>query len=133
MQEYYGEIQVSPDVVEVRFAGKRRFLRKALPGEVVQFRWSEITRIIAFKRDCLTVDSIRMLVELNASQTLEISEEMSGWNGFVKDLPLRIPGALSQDQWFTKVAFPAFALCLTELYPRPFGDSPDLRASASPR
>lgn len=133
MQRYYGQINVSPDGVEVRFPGRRRFLRRTLPEEVVQFKWSEITRIFAFKRDCWTVDSIRMGVELGASRAIEVSEEMSGWRNFVKALPVLVPGAPSQDEWFTKVAFPAFALCLTELYPRPFGDSPDLRASASPR
>jgi hypothetical protein len=133
MQGYYRQIRVSVDGVEVRFPGKRRFLRKTLPEEVVPFKWSEIARIFAFKRDCWTVDSIRMWVELGASRAIEISESMSGWKEFVKALPVHVPGALSEEEWFSKVAFPAFELCMTELYPRPFAQPPDPRASASPR
>jgi hypothetical protein len=66
------------DRVEIHVPGKRRLFRKDLPDSTLSFTWHEVTRVVVFKRDCLTVDSIRMLFELNGTHTIELSEEMEG-------------------------------------------------------
>ena len=89
-----------------------------MPDTTLTFAWQDVTRIVAFKRDCFTVDSVRLVFELNGAQTIEVSEEMLGWQALVDAVPHHLPGALAQEEWWAKVAFPAFALCLTEIYSR---------------
>ena len=105
--------------VNIIVPGRRRFFRKPLPDTTITFFWYEVTRIIAFKRDCWTVDSIRFVFELNGTHTVEVSEEMLGWKALVEAVPVHLPGALSQEDWFPKVASPALELCLTDIYSRP--------------
>jgi len=83
------------------------------------FNWREVTRLFAFKRDIFAVDLICFAFELHGFETLEVNEHMQGWNTLVAAVPIRLPGALAQEEWFQKVAFPAFALCWTQIYPRP--------------
>lgn len=113
----YGSIEVSGNRIKIIIPGRRRFLRRRLPDQIVSFQWSEITRVFAFKRDCYVVDSIHMLLELNTSQQVEIFEEMAGWQDFVTALPNYVPGAPAIQEWFTSVAFPPFETCWTQLYP----------------
>lgn len=77
--------------------------------------FAEVRQVVAFKRDCYTVDSIRMLLVAGA-ETVEISEEMSGWEEWIAALPERLPGALRFEEWFFEVAFPAFETRATLLY-----------------
>ena len=80
--------------------------------------FNEIRKVVAFKRDCCTVDSVRMLVVTGAG-AVEISEEMSGWEEWITALPERLPGALRLEEWFFAVAFPPFAAQPTLLYEAP--------------
>ena len=59
------------------------------------------------------------MFELNGTHTVEVSEDMLGWKALVEAVPVYLRGALSQEEWFQKVASPAFELCLTDIYSRP--------------
>ena len=115
----FGTILPAADHVDIVVPGKPRAFRKQMPGTTLTFAWQDVARVIAFKRDCFTVDSIRFVFELNGTQTIEVSEEMMGWQALVDAVPHHLPGALAQEEWWTKVAFPAFAPCITEVYSRP--------------
>jgi hypothetical protein len=77
-------------------------------------RWAEVHRATAFKRDLFTVDCICLLFARLDDTGLELGEEMAGWRSFVAALPLHLPGC--HDDWFSTVAFPAFAPNPTEIY-----------------
>lgn len=83
------------------------------------FTWQEVASVSAFKRDTYIVDLICVIFELNRQTTIELNEEMPGWSHLVEMIPQYLPGALAQDEWFTKVAFPAFKSCWTKIYPPP--------------
>jgi hypothetical protein len=72
-----------------------------------ELAWAEVDEAIVFKRDCYTVDLICIAFG-NENGSVEINEEMPEWNNIVKALPDYLPGCMSQESWFQKVAVPAF-------------------------
>jgi hypothetical protein len=80
--------------------------------------WDQITRIVAFKRDVYSHDVICLLIETNQTNVLELNENMPGWTELVKELEIRLPSAKPHAEWFTEVAFPAFAVTPTEVFVR---------------
>jgi len=72
-------------------------------GEVVaRLAWSEVRRVIAFKRDLLTTDCVCVTFEL-PGQALEIDEEMPGWQRVVDNLERFFPGARPYAEWWPHV------------------------------
>jgi hypothetical protein len=84
----------------------------------VALEWDEVTSVVAFKRDVFTVDLICLAFN-TADRVCEINEEMIGYKALVKHLPTFLPGCLQHDDWFQRVAFPAFVPNATEIYSRP--------------
>jgi hypothetical protein len=74
---------------------------------VWQFRWSEVQRIFAFKRDIHVVDLICIAFEFTDNTAVEIDEEMPGYSSVTATLPVHFPGLNAQ--WWDSVVFPAFA------------------------
>lgn len=90
-----------------------------------QLRWNEVGAVLAYKRDCLMIDQIRVaLADLSGLVRIDISEEDAGYRMLIDELPRRLDGCLAPEEWFTRVAFPAFATNMTELYRRPGADLP---------
>jgi hypothetical protein len=108
-----------PDRVDIIVPGKPRLFQENLPERTITFTWQEVTQVMVFKRDIFSVDLICMVFELNGKETIEVNEEMKGWKTLVEAVPIYLPGALTQGEWWEKVAWPAFELCLTHIYPRP--------------
>src|SRR5262249_16157098 len=104
-------ISTSQDRVEIAVPGKQRLLPKSLPDRTVSFEWREVTRVLAFKRDQLIVDCICCIFELNGTETVEVNEDMQCWKVLMDAIPVNLSGALRQEEWWRKVAFPAFASC----------------------
>lgn len=104
-----GELVLSDAALVVR----RRDWKRAWHEESIP--WAEIRKVVAFKRDCYTVDSIRMLLVTEAG-VAEIGEEMAGWDAWTSALPERLAGAKRFEEWFFEVAFPAFEENATLLY-----------------
>ena len=80
--------------------------------------WGQITRIVAFKRDVYSHDLICMLIETTGNSVMELNESMPGWTELVNELEIRLPSAKPHTDWFTEVAFPAFALSPTDVFVR---------------
>jgi len=78
--------------------------------------WKDVTKIVGFKVDCLACDIICLELELDGSSAVGVNEEMEGWPMLLEALPTRF--GLRQEEWFTKVALPAFATNMTTLWPR---------------
>ena len=86
-------------------------------GEIV-IAWRDTVSVEVFKRDLYSVDLICLTFHLNDKKTLEINEEMNGWESLVKKLPDYLPGCQAFEQWFLDVVFPAFKPNLTVIYKR---------------
>jgi hypothetical protein len=84
-------------------------------SDAVVFNWQEINAVVAFKRDCVTVDLICLLVADNTKQ-LEINEEDIGWHAFAGAIENNLPGSVAYDSWWPAVAHPAFATNSTIIY-----------------
>lgn len=85
-------------------------------GEIV-VAWQDVVRVEAFKRDLYSVDLICLAILLG-DKTVEINEEMDGWESLVDKLPEYLPGCQKFEQWFLVVAFPAFRPNFTVIYQR---------------
>lgn len=112
-------IHTFPDCVDIIVPGKSRLFRKDLPDTNTSFNWKDVTEIVAFKRDCWIVDLICFVIEINKTETLELNENMIGWKSLTDAIPHYLAGALAEDEWYTKVAVPAFKPCQTQIYSRP--------------
>jgi hypothetical protein len=56
---------------------------------------------------------------LNGSAAVEVWEQWDGWRTLVDTIAVHLAGAQRFDDWFKKVALPAFVSCVTQLYPPP--------------
>ena len=86
-------------------------------GEIV-IAWQDVVRIEVFKRDLYVVDLICVSLLLRDNKSVEINEEMEGWDSVVDKLPEYLPGCKKFEEWFQMVAFPAFKTNSTVIYQR---------------
>ena len=82
------------------------------------FQWDDAIRLTVFKRDLFAVDRICLEIELKNGESIEVDEEMKGWDSLVQKLPEYLPGCKSFGEWFEVVAFPAFELNATRIFER---------------
>jgi hypothetical protein len=94
----------------------------------IKLRWSDVRRVVAFKRDELTVDRICVCIEDKNGKELELNEDLADWLTFLESLPDHLPACKPFSVWFQEVAFPAFATNQTILFES--GDRS--RSSAAP-
>jgi hypothetical protein len=78
-------------------------------------KWSEVNGIVAFKRDLYSVDLICMGFT-TAEGSVEVNEEMEGWEALTDALPLYLPGTPSPADWWNGVVQPPFAANPTILF-----------------
>ena len=86
-------------------------------GEKV-IAWEDVIRVEAFKRDLYAVDLICLSIHFDHNTSIEIDEEMAGWDSLVDRLEEYLPRSKKFDYWFELVAFPAFKRNLTVIYRR---------------
>ena len=86
-------------------------------GEIV-IAWQDVVRLKVFKRDLYVVDLICLSVLLRDNRSVEINEEMEGFESVVDKLPEYLPGCQKFEDWFQVVAFPAFKANDTVIYQR---------------
>lgn len=80
-------------------------------------RWSDVETIVAFKIDQMTVDCICLGFHVTGSTTMWIAdEETRGWDTLNRELAKRF--GVRFEEWFGRVAFPAFATNETLLWSR---------------
>ena len=87
-------------------------LRGAKKEVVVSF--DDVRAIRAQKIDLFSFDEIRVTFDRKKEEPVEISEESRGYDELMARVLSRFPG--SDPKWFSKVAHPAFAPCLTTIW-----------------
>jgi hypothetical protein len=87
-------------------------------GSVSTFRakWTEISRVVAFKRDCFAYDLLCIEIEVDGL-AFEFDEEMEGWEGMINSFPEYMPGFPRRDEWWDGVVHPSFATNVTQHFP----------------
>ena len=84
-------------------------------GEITQFEWNEIDKLIGFKFDRITIDEICLNIE--AENKIAITtEDFIGWRDFMNELLKKFPEI--DEHWEGIIAKPAFERKETELYNR---------------
>jgi hypothetical protein len=85
-----------------------------------EVQWRDVHWAVAYKKDCLTVDQIRLEFVTNEDgrEGILVTEEMEGWEALIDALPTYLPGALDKSDWWKRVALPPFATNWTTLYTR---------------
>lgn len=76
-------------------------------------KWDEITQLIAYKRDQITIDRIELEI-VYGDKAFMISEDLPGWHQFViktKEVYPTIP-----IDWDVKIIQPAFETNMTTIY-----------------
>ncbi len=76
--------------------------------------WRDVARIVAFKRDLMTVDLLCLHFE-TMLETVEINEEMPGYAAVESEMESRFAFA---DDWKLRVLFPAFETNEEAIYDR---------------
>ena len=80
--------------------------------------WDEVISINAFKRDLYVVDRVCLGIDLSDGSSIELDEEMNGWDALTQKLPEYLPGCKTFGEWYLEVAFPAFQLNMTVIFER---------------
>jgi hypothetical protein len=83
-----------------------------------QLTWQEVQRVLAFKRDELTTDLVCLSFISGGSASVEVNEEMEGWDDLLGALPVALPGAMSSDEIYSSVMAPAFVTKETVVFER---------------
>jgi len=85
----------------------------------LQLKWEQINAVFAYRRDCYTVDQIRLILGNDVELTwMEVTEDDVGVKVLIVELARRLPGFPNvYDRW-DKVAQPPFETQWTELYRR---------------
>ena len=92
-------------------------LRISRNTEAVAFRWSEIRRVVAYKRDCLFTDQLCFSISDGNWET-EVNEHMEGWPDFIRQLPRKLERFPAEPDWSRRIAQPPPAQRATILYER---------------
>jgi hypothetical protein len=94
----------------------RAFLQGEPTVKIQEIPWHDIVNAYVYKRDVFTCDLICLMLRTTSGRTMELNEQMEGWQDLIANLPNHLPACRSFDEWFAEVAFPAFELNLTEIY-----------------
>ena len=87
-------------------------------NEVWAFRWEDVTRVETYKRDLLSVDMVCLDFSVEAQQSVyPTHDEMDGFDILCRELARYFPSV--PEDWWSGVAFPAFATNHRVLYQKP--------------
>ena len=78
--------------------------------------WSDVVEVSAFKVDRFSFDSIRARLKRSDGTFLEVAEEMNGFEEVMCSLPAHLSGCRPYDEWWHRVAIPAFETNLTVIW-----------------
>lgn len=87
---------------------------KAFPNK--EILWTDVTTVVAYKRDAYIVDLICLGIAINDGTVVEVDEEMNGWNALIEHLPQYLLGCKPKERWWSEVAFPPFVDNVTIIY-----------------
>lgn len=99
-------------------AGFTIIVKKGKRGELTQhLAWDRVTGVFAYKRDCLTVDQICLVIgSHDLEQWIEVTEDDEGYECLIEQLPKRVAGFPAPEEWWRKVALPPFETQWAQLY-----------------
>jgi hypothetical protein len=119
LKQWFGGLRRSPRTGEARVVLTDGGFEVVQYGEVVCcVRWSEVKEVFAFKLDLLTTDCICLGFRVSdAGDYCRVDEEMPGYAELVEAMPRALPGC--KEDWWSPVAFPAFATNLTTVWGKP--------------
>ena len=80
--------------------------------------WSSVVEVRAFKRDLVIVDLICLRFSMADGSSVELNEEMVGFDALVAAMPAHLSGCPEFLQWWHPVAVPAFSPNERVLYVR---------------
>jgi hypothetical protein len=84
--------------------------------ESIAIGWSDVRRVYAYKKDCLTVDQLRLMI-MGDQDAIEFTEDDYGFDHLCALLSERLGVS---DGWHTRlVTSLAFETTLTSVYPGP--------------
>lgn len=78
--------------------------------------WGDVFHVVAFKRDLFSADLVCLEIQDGVNSSIEVDEQMEGWQELVAKLPDYLPGFPRFGEWFSRVALPPFATRPTELF-----------------
>jgi hypothetical protein len=83
----------------------------------LRLKWEQINAVFAYKRDCYTVDEIRLILGDDVDLTwMEVTEDDVGFKVLIVELARRLPGFPNVYDWWDNVPQPPFETQWTELY-----------------
>jgi len=100
--------------VSLRRESWRGFIAKAT--NVVAIDWCDVRRVIALKQDNLTWDTIWLRIE-SLDGVMDVPEDAEGWRALCDAMPAFLRGCAPFERWWPRVAFPAFARNVVQVYP----------------
>jgi hypothetical protein len=81
--------------------------------------WDQIETVIAFKADLFAYDEVEIVLLNERGDVLaSVGEDSGSFFTFINALPKWLSGCKTPDEWWDKVAIPAFQRNETEIYQR---------------
>ncbi len=84
--------------------------------QTVEFEWSEISKVVAYKTDEFSSDTVWLEFESEQGDSVALPEDAPEWNQVANDLPQHLPGCPDLSSWRPRVLNPAFETNRTVLY-----------------
>jgi hypothetical protein len=108
-------LQRRSDPVPLRAEYDAHGITQATDGSVVHIAWQDITDIIAYKKDCFTVDQIRLEIR-SKEQNIVCAEDDQDLAGLTSAIATYLPDI--KPDWYPVIASsPAFEPTFTRIYP----------------
>ena len=81
--------------------------------------WDGVTRVFAYKRDCFAVDQICIVIgTADDHDWIEVREDDEGYESLIIQMPIRLVGCPTGQEWWERVALPPFETQWTQIYAR---------------
>jgi hypothetical protein len=82
--------------------------------------------VYVYKKDCLSIDQIRVVLGDETLRTwIEVTEDDGGYQELIAELPHHLPGCLIAEEWRQHVALLPFETQWTLLYQKAYSLQPD--------
>jgi hypothetical protein len=103
------------DPVPLRAEHNAHGITQATDSSIVHIAWEDITDIIAYKKDCFTVDQIRLEIS-SKEQNIVCTEDDQDLTELTSAIAIYLPDI--KPDWYSVVASaPAFEATFTRVYP----------------
>ena len=84
--------------------------------QTVEFDWSEISKVSAYKTDQFASDTMWLEFESEEGDSVALPEDAPEWKQIATELPKYLPGCKGLSSWYAQVMKPAFEMNYTVLH-----------------